>query len=79
MKIKIEFDLRLQEVLVLHEMAKLDDEIDDDRDDHQKNATDMITALISREIAKFIASQAYRQQNESGFSISDIVSFLEVD
>lgn len=79
MKIKIEFDLRLQEVLVLHEMAKLDDEIDDDRDDHRKNATDMILTLASREIAKFIASQAYRKPNESGFSISDIVNFLEVD
>jgi len=73
---KIEFELRLQDALILNEMAKYDGEIEYDRYETQRNVTDMINALLDRGIAKFITSKNYGQPNESGFTMDEMVRFL---
>lgn len=53
---KIKLELRLQDALILNEMAKYDDEVEYDRYETRRTVTDMINALIARGISKFIGS-----------------------
>ncbi len=72
----IKFELRLQDALILNEMAKYDGEVEyNDYDTHQ-NVMDMINALVNREIADFMGSVRCDQPNGSGFCMSQMVSFL---
>ena len=73
---KIKFELRLQDALILNEMAKYDGEVEYDRYETRQNVTDMINALLDRSIMNFIGSEHYHQPNGSGFSMDEVVSFL---
>lgn len=73
---KIEFELRLQDALILNEMAKYDGEIEYDRYEVRRNVTDMLNALMDRGIVQFIGSEHYHQPNGSGFSMDEMVRFL---
>ncbi len=73
---KIKLELRLQDALILNEMAKYDGDVEYDRCETRQNVTDMINVLIDREIADFMGSERCDQPNVSGFCMSQMVSFL---
>lgn len=76
---KIKLELRLQDALILNEMAKYDDVIEYSYYDTHQNVMDMINSLIDREIANFMGSERCDRPNVSGFSMSQMVSFLNAN
>lgn len=76
---KIKFELRLQDALILNEMSKYDDGIEYSYYDTHQNVMDMINSLIDREIANFMSSERCGQPNVSGFSMAQMVSFLNAN
>lgn len=73
---KIKLELRLQDALILNEMAKYDGYVEHDFYDTQQNVKAMINALLERGILNFACSDRYDQPNESGLSMRQMVRFL---